>query len=140
MSELQDYHNQDLTDSIKLLTVKQGKSKEGTDYYYLELTFINGFTKRIFVNSTESFGFLNAFQSLQDYLPMNIKISEAGFDDYSLYLDTITLLEQIKTLEGPRAVDNTLMRHPELKVFLKEFQRKWLNRIEKDLSIGDYKN
>ena len=140
MSELQDFHNLDLTDSIKLLTVKQGKSKEGTDYYYLELTFINGFSKRIFVNSTESFGFLNAFQSLQDYLPMNIKISEAGFDDYSLYLDTITLLEQIKTLEGPRAVDNTLMRHPELKVFLKEFQRKWLNRIEKDLSIGDYKN
>lgn len=139
MSELQEYHNQDLTDSIKLLTVKQGKSKEGTDYYYLELTFINGFTKRIFVNSTESFGFLNAFQSLQDYLPMNIKISEAGFDDYSLYLDSITLLEQIKTLEGPRAVDNTLMRHPELKSFLKEFQRKWLNRIEKDLSIGDYK-
>lgn len=139
MSDLQDYHNQDLTDSIKLLTVKQGKSKEGTDYYYLELTFINGFTKRIFVNSTESFGFLNAFQSLQDYLPMNIKISEAGFDDYSLYLDTITLLEQIKTLEGPRAVDNTLMRHPELKVFLKEHQRKWLNQIEKDLSIGDYK-
>lgn len=70
---------------------------------------------------------------------MNIKISEAGFDDYSLYLDTITLLEQIKMLEGPRAVDNTLMRHPELKAFLKEFQRKWLNRIEKDLSIGDYK-
>ena len=64
MSELQDFHNQDLTDSIKLLTVKQGKSKEGTDYYYLELTFINGFSKRIFVNSTESFGFLNAFQSL----------------------------------------------------------------------------
>ena len=70
---------------------------------------------------------------------MNIKISEAGFDDYSLYLDTITLLEQIKTLEGPRAVYNTLMRHPELKAFLKEHQRKWLNRIEKDLSIGDYK-
>ena len=139
MSEFQDYHNQDLTDSIKLLTVKQGKSKEGTDYYYLELTFINGFTKRIFVNSTESFGFLNAFQSLQDYLPMNIKISEAGFDEYSLYLDTITLLEQIKTLEGPRAVDNTLMRHSELKAFLKEHQRKWLNQIEKDLSIGDYK-
>ena len=70
---------------------------------------------------------------------MNIKVSEAGFDDYSLYLDTITLLEQIKTLEGPRAVDNTLMRHPQLKAFLKEFQRKWLNRIESDLSIGDYK-
>lgn len=64
MSELQNFHNQDLTDSIKLLTVKQGKSKDGTDYYYLELTFINGFSKRIFVNSTESFGFLNAFQSL----------------------------------------------------------------------------
>lgn len=64
MSELQDYLNQDLTDSIKLLTVKQGKSKEGTDYFYLELTFINGFTKRIFVNSTESFGFINAFQTM----------------------------------------------------------------------------
>lgn len=64
MSELQDYHNQDLTDSIKLLTVKQGKSKEGTVYYYLELTFINGFTKRIFVNSTELFGFINAFQNM----------------------------------------------------------------------------
>lgn len=64
MSELKDYHNQDLTDSIKLLTVKQGKSKEGTDYYYLDLSFINGFSKRIFVNSSEMFGFLNAFQSL----------------------------------------------------------------------------
>lgn len=64
MSELKDYLNQDLTDSIKLLSVKQGKTKDGTDYLYLELAFINGFTKRIFVNSSEMFGFLNAFQSL----------------------------------------------------------------------------
>ena len=64
MSELQDYLNQDLTDSIKLLTVKQGKTKDGVDYSYVELAFINGFTKRIFVNSSEMFGFLNAFQSL----------------------------------------------------------------------------
>lgn len=66
---------------------------------------------------------------------MNIQINHSNdFDDYSVYLDCMTLLDQIRLLEGPRAVDNTLMRHPEIKKFLKDFQRRWLSRIKSDLS------
>ena len=72
---------------------------------------------------------------------MNIQMSGVPeFDEYSVYLDCLTLLEQIRLLEGPRAVDNTLMRHPEIKVFLKNYQRSWLKNIQGNLLVcGDYK-
>mgnify|MGYP000176594184 CR=1 FL=1 len=73
---------------------------------------------------------------------MKIQLSDTPeFDDYSVYIDCITLLDQIRLLEGPRAVDNTLMRHPEIKVFLKNFQRSWMTRVKNNLldRRGDYK-
>lgn len=73
---------------------------------------------------------------------MKIQLSDPPeFDDYSVYIDCITLLDQIRLLEGPRAVDNSLMRHPEIKVFLKNFQRSWMTRVKNNLldRRGDYK-
>lgn len=65
MKKLSDYENINLIESISSLSVKKGKSKEGTDYFYLDLVFVNGFSKRIFVYQQEMFGFLNAFEQLE---------------------------------------------------------------------------
>ena len=72
---------------------------------------------------------------------MNVHLSDSpDIDPYSVYIDCLTLLDQIRLLEGPRAVDNTLMRHPEIKAFLKAFQRAWIKRIDKILlEHGAYK-
>lgn len=65
MKQLADYENINLIESISSFIVKKGKSKEGTDYYYLDLAFVNGFNKRLFISQTEMFGFLNAFEQLE---------------------------------------------------------------------------
>lgn len=65
MKQLADYENINLIESISSFVVKKAKSKEGTEYFYLDLTFCNGFSKRIFINQSDSFGFLNAFDQLE---------------------------------------------------------------------------
>lgn len=61
-SSLADYHNRDLRKVISNLTVASGTAKEsGNIYYYIEMTLINGYKKRIFVNSDEAFAWINAF-------------------------------------------------------------------------------
>ena len=65
---------------------------------------------------------------------MKVPLSDSSdIDPYCVYIDCLTLLDQIRLLEGPRAVDNTLLRHPKIKVFLKAFQRVWIKRIEDTL-------
>lgn len=72
---------------------------------------------------------------------MKVPLSDSpDIDPYSVYIDCLTLLDQIRLLEGPRAVDNTLMRHSAIKAFLKAFQRVWIKRIEDTLlEHGAYK-
>lgn len=59
------YLNKDLTAAIAMLRVSQGTAKEtGNLYYFVELEFINGFKKRIFLKSDEQFAWCNAFDVL----------------------------------------------------------------------------
>lgn len=63
---LQKYHNRDLRGAVQGLTVVQGTAKEsGNIYYCIEITFINGFKKRIFLRSDEQFAWCNAFEMLE---------------------------------------------------------------------------
>lgn len=63
-NQLSKYHNRDLTKSINNLTVVQGTSKEGNVYFAIEITFINGYKKRIFLRSDEQFAWCNAFDMI----------------------------------------------------------------------------
>ena len=63
-NQLSKYHNRDLTKSINNLTVVQGTSKEGKVYFAIEITFINGYKKRIFLRSDEQFAWCNAFDMI----------------------------------------------------------------------------
>lgn len=63
---LAKFHNRDLRKSIQNLTVVQGTAKEsGNIYYAVELTFINGYKKRIFLRSDEQFAWVNAFEQAE---------------------------------------------------------------------------
>lgn len=53
------------------VSVKSGTTKEGTTYYYVELHFINGFTKRLFPNDAERFALISAFDSEQTIQQMD---------------------------------------------------------------------
>lgn len=62
---LQKYHNRDLRGAIQGMTVRQGTAKDsGNPYYYISITFVNGYEKRLFLNSDETFAWCNAFEQL----------------------------------------------------------------------------
>lgn len=64
--DLQQYLDQELKGAIRSVRVQQGKAKDsGNIYYYVQLIFINGYEKRIFLNNDESFAWINAFQQLE---------------------------------------------------------------------------
>lgn len=66
MNDLQKYLNRELKGAIRSVTVGQGKAKDsGNTYYYIQLSFVNGYDKRIFLNSEESFAWCNAFEQLE---------------------------------------------------------------------------
>ena len=62
-SVLQNYlKHDDLSGAIQSFKVYQGKAKNtGNIYYAMDLTLVNGFTKRIFFNRGEDFGLAQAF-------------------------------------------------------------------------------
>lgn len=60
------YMGRNLKDSISNLEVCQGTAKEsGNIYYYVQITFINGYSKRLYLQSSEAFAFTNAFEMIQ---------------------------------------------------------------------------
>lgn len=63
-NKLAQYHNKDLRPAIQNMTVVQGTSKEGNVYFAVEITFINGYQKRIFLKSDEQFAWCNAFDMI----------------------------------------------------------------------------
>lgn len=71
---LQNYINKNnLKDSIGSFRVVQGTAKNtGSIYYCVEIEFINGFSKRLFLNDAESFAIMNSFEQLE---------AEETFDD-----------------------------------------------------------
>ena len=52
-------------DIVDYVSVNQGTSKDGAPYCYVELHFINGFTKRLYPNDAERFALISAFDSLE---------------------------------------------------------------------------
>lgn len=64
--DLSKYLNQDLRAAISGLTVVSGTAKDtGNIYYAIELSFINGYSKRIFLRQDELFAWCNAFEQLE---------------------------------------------------------------------------
>lgn len=64
MSQLQNFVGQDITKALRKMIVRNGTSKDGNAYEFIELEFINGFTTRIYANSQNEFGYLNAIQTM----------------------------------------------------------------------------
>ena len=60
------YMGRNLKDSIANVEVCQGTAKDsGNIYYYVQITFINGYPKRLYLQSAEAFAFTNAFEMIQ---------------------------------------------------------------------------
>lgn len=66
MDQLSKYLDRDLRGAIRSMRVQQGKAKDsGNVYYYIELIFNNGYNKRLFLSSDETFAWCNAFEMLE---------------------------------------------------------------------------
>lgn len=64
--DLQKYLNKDLKAAISKVEVIQGTAKDsGNVYYAVEITFINGYSQRIFLRGAEQFAWTSAFDLIQ---------------------------------------------------------------------------
>lgn len=54
----------DITDVISKVELKEGTSKAGSKYVYIEITLINKGTERIFLNNDSKFKWNNAVELL----------------------------------------------------------------------------
>lgn len=72
MSNLSTYKNQELKNAIRTATIKDGTTKDGNPYEYLEIEYINGFKTRSYFNSMNEFGYLNAFQTMSNQSSNNV--------------------------------------------------------------------
>lgn len=71
--DLSKYQNKELKGAIESMKIYKGKAKEsGNDYYAVDIEFINGYKKRLFLNNEESFAFCNAFDTLDISKQLNI--------------------------------------------------------------------
>lgn len=55
-----EYTDKDIKDAVKALVVRQGVSKEGNSYTYLDLVFENEYSTRIFLNNEKIFAVKDA--------------------------------------------------------------------------------
>lgn len=64
-NSLAKYMGRDLKKIIANLEVVQGTARDsGNTYYAVEITFINGYKKRLFLRSDEQFAWTNAIDQL----------------------------------------------------------------------------
>lgn len=54
----------DITDVVSKVELKEGTSKAGSKYAYIEITLINKGTERIFLNNDSKFKWNNAVELL----------------------------------------------------------------------------
>lgn len=60
------YMGRNLKDAISNVEVCQGTAKDsGNIYYYVQISFVNGFQKRLYLQSAEAFAFTNAFDMVK---------------------------------------------------------------------------
>lgn len=82
MSNLSMYKGQELKNAIKTVQIKDGTTKEGNSYEYLEIEYINGFKTRSYFNSINEFGYLNAFETFsrqnQNIINQGTPVSNTG--------------------------------------------------------------
>lgn len=65
-NSLAQYLNMELKGIIASVEVFQGTAKEtGSPYYAIDLKFINGYSKRLFLKQDEQFAWVNAIEQLQ---------------------------------------------------------------------------
>lgn len=65
MEKLSNYIGKELKDAIGSVQVVSGKAKDsGRSWYAVELQFINGYSKRYFLNNEETFAWTDAFETL----------------------------------------------------------------------------
>lgn len=57
---MEEIVNKDFKVAVKSAIVKKGTSKDGNDYYYLSLEFVNGYEHRVFLRSDNIFAFKDA--------------------------------------------------------------------------------
>ena len=94
--DLQKYLNRDLKAAIAKVEVIQGTAKDsGNVYYAVEITFINGYSQRIFLRGAEQFAWTSAFDLLQtqqqiDNAFSNGEITKQEYDDLNLGLANYT--------------------------------------------------
>lgn len=64
-NQLQKYMGRNLKNIINDIQVVQGTAKDsGNLYYAIELSFVNGYKKRLFLKSDEQFAWVNAIETL----------------------------------------------------------------------------
>lgn len=74
---LSNYLDKDLRGIISGLTVVTGTAKEsGNIYYAIELTFINGYKKRMFLKDDERFAWVNAMDQLETSKQVNVTFAD----------------------------------------------------------------
>lgn len=59
---MEQLQGKDLSKVIKSALVKKGVSKDGNDYYYISLEFINGYEHRVFLRSDNVFALMDALR------------------------------------------------------------------------------
>lgn len=72
MDNMQKYLGKELKGAISSLQVVQGTAREsGKPYYAIDITFINGYQKRMFISNAEQFAWTNAFDQLETQVQIN---------------------------------------------------------------------
>ena len=70
---LAKYMGQNLKGIISSINVVQGTAKDsGNTYYCIEMGFINGYKKRLYLRAEEQFAWVNAFETLNVSKQFNI--------------------------------------------------------------------
>ena len=64
-NQLQNYIGRDIKNIISQMEVVSRTSKEGNPYLAIQITFVNGFQKILFIQSAETFAWVNALEYLQ---------------------------------------------------------------------------
>lgn len=71
-NSLAKYLGRDLKGIIGQVNVIQGTAKDsGNTYYAIELSFINGYKKRLFLRDEERFAWTNAIEQLDTQVQVN---------------------------------------------------------------------
>lgn len=53
--------------------------------------------------------------------------------NYPRYLDIVEMLEHIKIVWGPVALNGTLKKHPKIANFVRDYQKQLIDEIEQEL-------